>query len=134
MFRWLQLTYKSTVNLLLAHYNSSASTHGTTDVSMATKWLHLLLTGHGRLEYTQQTQKHLYDICTMSAQRLRRWSDIVQITYKCFSFYCDTVRLFIRLWSVAVHIVLQWEKNSPHPTSNTQHNNIGSLSSTLTQH
>ena len=28
--------------------------------------------------------KHLYDICTTSAQRLRRWSNIVQMSYKCF--------------------------------------------------
>ena len=30
--------------------------------------------------------KHLYNICAMSAQRLRRWADIVQILYKCFLF------------------------------------------------
>ena len=30
--------------------------------------------------------KHLYNISTMSAQRLRRWSDIVQMLYKCFVF------------------------------------------------
>ena len=33
----------------------------------------------------QKTQ-HLYDICTTSAQRLRRWSYIVHILYKCFVF------------------------------------------------
>ena len=27
--------------------------------------------------------KHLYNICTTSAQRLRRWSNIVQMLYKC---------------------------------------------------
>ena len=30
--------------------------------------------------------KHLYDICTMSDQRRRRWADVVQIPYKCFVF------------------------------------------------
>ena len=30
--------------------------------------------------------KHLYSICPTSAQRLRRWSNIVQILYKCFVF------------------------------------------------
>ena len=29
---------------------------------------------------------HLYKICTMSAHRLRRWSNIVQMLYKCFVF------------------------------------------------
>ena len=29
---------------------------------------------------------HLFHICTMSAQRLRRWSNIVQMLYKCFVF------------------------------------------------
>ena len=30
--------------------------------------------------------KHLYNICTASAQRLRRWSNILQVFYKCFVF------------------------------------------------
>ena len=30
--------------------------------------------------------KHLYNISTTSAQRLRRWSNIVQMLYKCFVF------------------------------------------------
>ena len=30
--------------------------------------------------------KHLYNICTMSAQRYQRWADIVQMIYKCFVF------------------------------------------------
>ena len=30
--------------------------------------------------------KHLYNICTTSAQRLRRWSNIIQMLYKCFVF------------------------------------------------
>ena len=31
-------------------------------------------------------KNHLYNICTTSAQRLRRWSNIVQMLYKCFVF------------------------------------------------
>ena len=30
--------------------------------------------------------KHLYNICTTSAQCLRHWSNIVQMLYKCFVF------------------------------------------------
>ena len=30
--------------------------------------------------------KHLYDICTTSAQNFRRWSNIVQMLYKYFLF------------------------------------------------
>ena len=30
--------------------------------------------------------EHLYNICTTSAQRLRRWSNIVQMLHKCFVF------------------------------------------------
>ena len=30
--------------------------------------------------------KHLYNLWTTSAQRLRRWSNIVQMLYKCFVF------------------------------------------------
>ena len=32
------------------------------------------------------SKKHLYNICTTLAQRLRRWSNIVQMLYKCFVF------------------------------------------------
>ena len=37
---------------------------------------------------TPANKKHLYNIniCTISAQRLRRWSNIVQMLYKCFVF------------------------------------------------
>ena len=34
-------------------------------------------------------RKHLYNNCTMTDQRLRRWSDIVQMLYKYFVFYWD---------------------------------------------
>ena len=30
--------------------------------------------------------KHLYNICTMSAQRRRRWAHVVQMVYKWFVF------------------------------------------------
>ena len=30
--------------------------------------------------------KHLYNICTMLAQRRRRWTDVVQMLCKCFVF------------------------------------------------
>ena len=33
-----------------------------------------------------QTQKHLYNICTMLDQRRRRWADVVKLLYKCFAF------------------------------------------------
>ena len=29
----------------------------------------------------QANTKHLYNICTMSAQRLRRWADVVQMLH-----------------------------------------------------
>ena len=35
---------------------------------------------------SQQTQKHLHNICTTSAQCLRRWPNIVHMLYKCFVF------------------------------------------------
>ena len=33
-----------------------------------------------------ENTKHLYNICTMPAQRLRRWLNTVQMPYKCFAF------------------------------------------------
>ena len=36
--------------------------------------------------YIPANTKHLYNICTMSAQRFRRWSNIVQMSCKCFVF------------------------------------------------
>ena len=41
----------------------------------------------------QENTKHLDTICTMSAQRLRRWSNIVQMVYKGFVFAGKMVRL-----------------------------------------
>ena len=38
--------------------------------------------------------KHLYNICTTSAQRLRLWSNIVQKLYKCFVFARMVMYLF----------------------------------------
>ena len=37
---------------------------------------------------------HLYNIFTTSAQRLRRWSNIVQMLYKCFVLTGITLREF----------------------------------------
>ena len=34
----------------------------------------------------QVITKHLYTICTMLAQRRRRWASVVQMLYKCFVF------------------------------------------------
>ena len=39
-----------------------------------------------RWGYIPATTKHVYNICTTSAQRLRRWSNIVQMLYTCFVF------------------------------------------------
>ena len=37
--------------------------------------------------------KYLHNICTTSAQRLRRWANIVQMLYKCFVFtYCHACK------------------------------------------
>ena len=35
--------------------------------------------------------EHLYNSCTTSAQRLWRWSNIVQILHKCFVYWVGTV-------------------------------------------
>ena len=34
----------------------------------------------------QANTEHLYNICTMLAQRRRRWANVVQMLYKCFAF------------------------------------------------
>ena len=38
------------------------------------------------LRPSRQTQKHLYNICTMLDQRRRRWAGVAQMLYKCFVF------------------------------------------------
>ena len=52
-----------------------------------------LLAAHGWILIDQKTRdditsktKHLYSICTMLAQHLRRWTNTVQLLYKCFVF------------------------------------------------
>ena len=49
--------------------------------------------------------KHLYNICTTTAQRLRRWTNIVQMLYKCFVFTGrPTHPIPVQCWaSVATH-------------------------------
>ena len=44
--------------------------------------------------------KHLYSICTTTAQRLRRWSNIVQMLNKCFVFAGNAT---YHISSIAVH-------------------------------
>ena len=57
--------------------------------------------------------KYLYNICTTSAQRLRRWFNIVQMLYKCFALtglrqynLCDTIIPFHLIKSNL--IILDW--------------------------
>ena len=38
--------------------------------------------GSVNIALSQQTQKHLHDICTMLDQRRRRWAHVVQMLYK----------------------------------------------------
>ena len=45
--------------------------------------VHLYVIG---LRHHPANTKHFYNICTTSAQRLRRWSNIVQMPYNCFVF------------------------------------------------
>ena len=40
----------------------------------------------GKRAHYPANKKHLYNICTTAAQRLRRWSNIVQMFYKYFVF------------------------------------------------
>ena len=39
-------------------------------------------------------KKHLYDICTTTAQRLGRWADVVQMLYRWFFVYWDVIGSF----------------------------------------
>ena len=46
--------------------------------------------------------KYLYTICILSAQRLRRWSNIVQMVYKYFVFTGVWCTRFIPIWQNAI--------------------------------
>ena len=39
---------------------------------------------YGSLGPIPANTKHLYNMCTLTAQRLRRWPNIVHMVYKCF--------------------------------------------------
>ena len=41
---------------------------------------------HAKISGFSANTKQLYNICTTSAQRRRRWDDVVQMLYKCFVF------------------------------------------------
>ena len=47
---------------------------------------HVTIIGSDRMPSTRVNKKHLYNICTMSGQRWKRWADVVQMLYKCFVF------------------------------------------------
>ena len=46
-------------------------------------WIRMSI-GTGGTGGDRENTKHLYNICTMPAQRLRRWTNVVQMLYKCF--------------------------------------------------
>ena len=46
------------------------------------RFLHIFI----QILHIPANTKHLYNICTMLAQRRRRWADVVQMLYKCFVF------------------------------------------------
>ena len=54
---------------------------GDNDISLPDQMAQL----HGVINgFIDVNTKHLYNICTTSAQRLRRWSDVIQMLYKRF--------------------------------------------------
>ena len=63
---------------------------------------------------SQVNKRHLYNICTTSAQRLRRWSNIVQMLYKCFVFTgeADAQRLALSRYANGVHVSAIWENTA----------------------
>ena len=58
--------------------------------------------------------KHLYDICTMSGQRRRRWCDIVQMLYKCYSFHCtNVIQMFCVCWDAVSNTATRTQRQIP---------------------
>ena len=92
MWEWMLLQYRAGVGALSLYsvFRVDGSDHPV--------WLQL----KDFFECPTDT-KHLYNICTTPAQRLRRWSSIVQMLYKCFVFFagwwrqrrCAALRLAI---------------------------------------
>ena len=55
--------------------------------------------------------KHLYNICTMLGQRRRRWTDVVQMLYKCFVFAGNEVTTIYTLgWVTSPQVDLAHTK------------------------
>ena len=71
--------------------------------------------------------KHLYNTYTTSAQRLRRWSNIVKVLYKCFVFAGTLVTYICLLCDDNIEIddlsrVIMTCYNGPrHVTMNPRH-------------
>ena len=51
--------------------------------------------------YIPANTKHLYNICTTSAQRLRRWSKIVLMLYKSFVYMGIYLNKYTRSWAIS---------------------------------
>ena len=57
------------------------------DMRRSSLYIEINIQVHKRCELSKQSvTSHFYNICTTSAQRLRRWSNIVQMLYKWFVF------------------------------------------------
>ena len=90
--------HMSSHTLSLCYLNYKARTFYVTD------WLHndfLFVTNILKISqdtFNQSAQpantKHLYNICTMLEHLIRRWSNIVQMLYKCFVFAWQQVYSF----------------------------------------
>ena len=65
--------------------------------------------------------KHLYNICTMLGQRRRRWTDVVQMLYKCFVFSEHMIWTLMRSRSPAWYSGFNFNSSTPPLTWSPSH-------------
>ena len=91
-------------NLLFEYFNGSKLLHNTLWFA-STVWFAIqyrMVYLYKGFDCIPANTKHLYNMCTTSAQRLRRWSNIVQMLCKCFLF-AEIQREFYVSLIMAVH-------------------------------
>ena len=81
-----------------------------------------------RYDICPANTEHLYNICTMLGQRCRRWTDVVQMLYKCFVLagwgssliygsymYTGVIWIIAIIHSYRCYIYRGWRKGAPSP-------------------
>ena len=82
--------------------------------------------------YILLVRQHLYNICTTSAQSLRRWSNSVQMLYKCFVFTRNDIYVYVLFFIKKNHSLARYTLEEFNGASKAGQNLTGATDVMLT--